>query len=379
MNSSSHYIHSLTPLRGIAALWVVVYHFQAITVFLGMAPLLPAETSGLIARGHVFVDFFFILSGFIITHVYGEYFTKDISRAKVLKYMSARFFRLYPLHLFCLAVLVVFYLSLLLLMPKAAEVIKAFFDWAALPVYLLMGQSMGVYPGLAWNVPSWSIAAEWWTYLIAIFLFPVLNVGKNWRTWLAMGVSVFGLWLLITLHEKHTLDITYDFGILRCLFSFVIGMGLYQLYKAGTCEGLLDSTTGFLMGVVLVLLALHSPISDLWILPAFSLLILSTAYNKGKVQDFLNTRPLQYLGNISYSVYMMQALWLFMFWALFGAYKTQNNIQDIAMGMKLVWLFGILLLNILSAALTYHFIEIPSREKLRKAMAQRYVPTPEKV
>jgi peptidoglycan/LPS O-acetylase OafA/YrhL len=55
-----------------------------------------------------------------------------------------------------------------------------------------------------------------------------------------------------------------------------------------------------------------------------------------------------------------------MFWALFGAYKTENNIQDIALEMKLIWLFGLLLVNILSAALTYHYIEIPSREKLRK-------------
>jgi peptidoglycan/LPS O-acetylase OafA/YrhL len=267
----------------------------------------------------------------------------------------------------------------MLLMPKAAEGIKAFFDWAALPVYLLMGQSMGMYPGLAWNVPSWSIAAEWWTYVAAIFIFPVLNAGKNYRTWIAMGVSVFGLWLLITLHETHSLNITYDFGILRCLFEFVIGIGLYQLYRARTWEGLLSSTIGFMIAVVLALLVLHSPISDLWILPAFSLLILCTAYNRGTVQRLLNTRPLQFLGDISYSVYMMQALWLFMFWALFGAYKTENNIQDIALEMKLIWLFGLLLVNILSAALTYHYIEIPSREKLRKAMARSYTPTPEKV
>lgn len=69
------YLPSLTALRGIAALWVVLFHMDVIVYYRDLGPLLPHEWSGLITQGYLWVDFFFILSGFIICHIYGSQFS----------------------------------------------------------------------------------------------------------------------------------------------------------------------------------------------------------------------------------------------------------------------------------------------------------------
>ncbi len=63
------YLTTLTPLRGIAALLVVIFHCN-----LMLNPFIPAGYTHLIESGWLWVDFFFILSGFIISYVYGRYF-----------------------------------------------------------------------------------------------------------------------------------------------------------------------------------------------------------------------------------------------------------------------------------------------------------------
>ncbi len=69
-------IPSLTSLRGIAAIWVVLFHIDVCIFYRGLGSILPKEGSGLIAQGYLWVDFFFILSGFIITHVYSHNFDR---------------------------------------------------------------------------------------------------------------------------------------------------------------------------------------------------------------------------------------------------------------------------------------------------------------
>jgi peptidoglycan/LPS O-acetylase OafA/YrhL len=69
-----NYLTTLTPLRGIAALVVAVYHFEVVARF--VAP----ESSMFLRKGYLMVDLFFILSGFIMLHVYGATFQNRITR-----------------------------------------------------------------------------------------------------------------------------------------------------------------------------------------------------------------------------------------------------------------------------------------------------------
>ena len=99
MKISTQYLSNLTPLRGIAALLTVVFH---VDLMLGMGGdlLLKFKDSMLINRMYLMVDFFFVLSGSIMYHVYSQYFKEAVSGAEFKRFTIARFARVYPLHFF---------------------------------------------------------------------------------------------------------------------------------------------------------------------------------------------------------------------------------------------------------------------------------------
>jgi peptidoglycan/LPS O-acetylase OafA/YrhL len=111
-----------------------------------------------VARGYLGVDFFFVRSGYIITHVYFASLASPHSGA-VWIFLWHRFTRLYPVHITVLAGLV----AIVSLAGIAGYVLNNPQDW-------------GVTQSPGWNVPAWSISAEWFAYL----LFPLLAPGLVW-------------------------------------------------------------------------------------------------------------------------------------------------------------------------------------------------------
>jgi peptidoglycan/LPS O-acetylase OafA/YrhL len=112
----ARYLSNLTPLRGIAALLVAVFHFE-----MAMGRFVPARISMFFEKSYLMVDLFFVMSGFIMVHVYGRSFggvmgdgglwvagRGDVGLRKdnLRKFFVARFARTYPLHLFTLLLLV---------------------------------------------------------------------------------------------------------------------------------------------------------------------------------------------------------------------------------------------------------------------------------
>ncbi len=94
---------ALTALRGLAALTVLFYHGSFLAFrFAG------GERRGL-ARGNLAVDLFFLLSGFVLSHVYGSRLGPGRSWRAVGKFLWARFCRIYPASLFTVAVFVLQY------------------------------------------------------------------------------------------------------------------------------------------------------------------------------------------------------------------------------------------------------------------------------
>ena len=102
MDHKVTYLTNLTPLRGIAALLVAVFHFE-----MAIARFVPAGYTMFFEKSYLMVDLFFIMSGFIIFHVYGDSFRLTLERRNLRKFFVARFARIYPLHFFTLALLVV--------------------------------------------------------------------------------------------------------------------------------------------------------------------------------------------------------------------------------------------------------------------------------
>ena len=89
-------IDSLTSLRGLAALWVVLYHFQG-----DIVTLLPFSKFLLpfVVQGHFAVPIFFVLSGFVLTYNYLESMSGSLSRSELVQFWARRLLRIYPLHL----------------------------------------------------------------------------------------------------------------------------------------------------------------------------------------------------------------------------------------------------------------------------------------
>ncbi|MGH1557375.1 acyltransferase family protein [Caulobacter segnis] len=166
-------LKSLTGLRIVAAGWVLVYHFRN---RLG----LDLEHVGLIDKGYLGVDLFFILSGFILSHVYMTAWAEG--RFRYGSFLWARLARLYPVHLLTLAATIGLWA---LGRWAGARFEAAAFDPAAIPQHLLLIHAWWATPTVQWNFPpgrsrpsgspTWLSPPSPWRH------WPCANV-RSWRS-----------------------------------------------------------------------------------------------------------------------------------------------------------------------------------------------------
>src|SRR6516164_1868697 len=170
---TSGQLQSLTPLRGIAALWVVLYHYAVL-----YPPSLHLQHyTDMLEKGYLAVDLFFMLSGFVLAHVYWNAFAADVDE-RYRKFLFARIARLYPLHLFVLSLFVateiadraVHYAETGELELVPLEGAQSF---TALVANLFMLQGLKA-SQLSWNYPAWSISVEFMAYLVFPFALPLI-------------------------------------------------------------------------------------------------------------------------------------------------------------------------------------------------------------
>lgn len=359
------YIHSLTPMRGVAALWVMLFHIDVSLFYRDYGALLPRTETGILSRGYLWVDFFFLLSGFVMAHVYSQQLLQTPRTQAIKQYLWARFARVYPLHLFTLVVLMVAVPLVASLYPAVVDGSwTTYFAWSAVPSNLLLTQSMNQHVYLSWNMVSWSIAAEWWTYVLAI---PCIILMASLRLWFALVVAALSAALLVCLVywlPSHNLDITFNYGFFRCLFEFNIGLMLYQLFKRNILRPVLASDWLAIVLLSLIALVFHSGWQDLLVIPVFSCLILALAYNRGRVETILNKPALQYLGDISYAIYMVHCLWFMVFWFAFPLLKNQWGVASISPVGKIIYVMVFAGLTLMSSHFVHRYVERPAQRKL---------------
>jgi peptidoglycan/LPS O-acetylase OafA/YrhL len=188
---------------------------------------------------------------------------------------------------------------------------------------------------------------------------------------------IFIYWLLAFKFSKangttsqYNLDQTYDYGYLRGIAGFLAGGMIYQLYlKKKFCFLKTDATLVIL--IALLFACLHFGATDLVFIPVFLLLVLSAAYNTGRVKRFLSNRFLQWLGNISYSVYLMQfPLMLLVIVSLPYLDITWNGVYSLHLPYWQAAICCILFLAVLIgiSALSYQYIERPFRKLINSKM-----------
>ncbi len=294
---------SLESLRGVAALLVALSH----------SSFLYGQQHQFISNAGVFVDFFFVLSGFVMAFAY---FDKVREGMPFFRFILLRFGRLYPLHLLTLLVWVPYvllkgYAFHNLHMGEVDPFIKNSVQRFIYNIFLI--NSLGVDDDLGWNAPAWSISVEFYTYIVFFgFVFACRSIYKPFFS-LALAVLSYAALLYVARDDSYTMLYTYKYGIFRCVGGFFLGVFVYHLSRNTQAQwsARLASVIELLLllcACVFVLSSHHKFMQP----PTFALfaviVYVLSVQSVGVVSRFLRLKWMVLLGTLSYSIYMIHML-----------------------------------------------------------------------
>jgi len=349
-------IRPLTGIRGYAALWVVFYHVRS-----GFDQLLPDHewARSIISAGFLGVDLFALLSGFIISLTYAERLSR-FSVKTALPFLWLRLARVYPLLLAVLALFVgagVWAQGLGSLATTLAD--PSFWMQA------LMLNGWGLESRWVYNVPSWTVSSEWLCYLVFPLLAPLLvRVRAGWQALALAGATLGATILAMRALGYPYFDAHLDFGWVRIVGGFLAGCWLYRAMNARS----LHSWPWGWIGLASLILALYACAQSRHSVAVvcFAVLVYAMAQNSQPLRWLFGNRVSLFLGEISYSVYMVHWFVLAVCMPIFGA-----ELGRLPPGGQLAVVLGTILLF---ATLTHFSIERPARARMRKWLGAPAVP-----
>jgi peptidoglycan/LPS O-acetylase OafA/YrhL len=355
-------IRSLEGGRGAAALIVALYHLG-----LGL------DQFGFIRNGYIFVDLFFVLSGFVIA---ASYLNRLNTGTQLRSFFVRRFGRLFPLLIFSTLVFVLLQNAIVLakrlaaangygealnnpgalefVLPTASEIMAT----------LTMTHSLGLFEDLILNTPSWSISTEFYTYLLFAVVCFLIAGRMRLATFFLLSAGAFAVavWASITVHDclnrGGCMSVTYDYGFPRTVFSFFLGALVYHASNSIRFDTRFLQWIGLLLLVVLFSSVDNNPALAFAFPFVFAILILSCCQDSGPLATFLNTKPLQMLGQRSYSIYLLHMPLIL----VFG--NVAKRVDGTAATLGLVAVFVVTLIVI--SGWTYRFVEDPLRVRFNR-------------
>jgi len=342
------HFHVLDFYRYVAAVGIVVFHFSA------YLPVGNGSLVGVVSRLQLLVDFFFILSGFVIMHVYGA---RMNSMTDYGVYLRKRLARLYPLHVLTLAL----YVLLAIGAAYGALSIENPDRYSAdgfVPNVLLI-HAWGSLDKLTFNYPSWSISAEFFVYL----LFPLLLLAtRRFGEVKCLALAVLLAILIAALFNlgggKTWTRATYEFGCFRALPSFFAGMAIYVLATGRFGNLSVPRWLGFSSGLVPLALIVMGATDEIIIIALAALVFLTARMELSARTPPLSRRPYRTLGNASYGVYLLHPL------VATGVFRVVPSILEV----EGAWMFALagfgVVLTTMAGVLSYHFFEDPMRRLL---------------
>jgi peptidoglycan/LPS O-acetylase OafA/YrhL len=355
---------ALTSLRGIAALFVLSHHF----LFALLDKLPRIIPSHLFYKSYLWVDLFFLLSGFVLAYVYQTRFESAVEKTNYRRFMWARFARVYPLHLIMLVLFVMFEAVKWWLVTNhsaGAEHLSVPFSGTysvfTLITNLLLLQTF--HWEAYWNQPAWSISAEWLIYFTVPWLIYRFHRANN----AVMLISVIATLVILSGVEGYFGNLGYDYAgwpmLLRCLGECVMGVVAFQCYRHNYWARFAGAKWALMaLGFNLFLLAL--PIPGVVSVAGFFWLVLCAARVPANSGYLLGWSPLVYLGKISFSLYMFH--WLVLDLLRYGSQYFTG--QSLPKNLSLVGEAGVFvaatLVVLAVASLLYHFVETPLRNRL---------------
>ncbi len=378
-------LRALTSLRFFAALAVVILHYRDL-----LGPM-PDWLRQLVIGGQFGVTFFFVLSGFILTYRYRDWFAGGVSETRVWWFLRFRLARLYPVYLLGLLLDTPWHLLERASAGQLGEVAHTYWASWLLNAVGLQAWVPSVPFAMFWNTPAWSVAAEFFFYATFPWLCAALfKSGRRvaWYLWalpvaVLMGTLLYAL-VLYAMNDLWRVEagtqylvLTYN-PLLRyseflsgCLAghafllmrSGAVGQRLPGLQTASGRNGLLG-----LCLVLIVARVMHTdysgPSAGWWLfdvstkhtsfIPPFVGLILAVASGPTWLSPLLEHPRLVLLGEASYSLYIIH-------WSV----VTVLNMKLLGdLGTPLVHAIG-LLATVGASVLCYRFVEVPWRRRLR--------------
>jgi len=377
-------IDSLTSLRFFAALSIVVLHYRDF-----LAPIHPLLFKAIVGGGYA-VTFFFILSGFILTYNYDQWFSIRVSGYDCIKFLHLRFARLAPMYVVGLLLDTPWHIIERIRVGELANSALVFWASWLLNLFALQAWVPGTPYAMLWNTPAWSISDEFFFY--ATFPFVSLWIVRHLKqTRSLIAASLFVIvassvayaavyyWLYVSLRVGElTGYIATSYTPLLRFPEFLVGclIGRYfiqtQNKRAYPGGFLFANATSRSLVVALCLTvviarffmppltgSLASWIFDravnysYYIVP-FALIILSIAKGHTVFTRFLEQRWLVILGEASYALYIVH--WSFV---------SFLNLHIVAALDSRLAHFLFLLATVPFSVLCYFQIEKPLRRRLR--------------
>ncbi len=255
---------------------------------------------------------------------------------------------------------------------------------------LFLLQGLHTNPILTWNHPSWSISAEFATYIV----FALIWRSMRSKSWIASaGIVVAAPVLLFRL--KGNMDVTFDWSILRALLGFALGAAVFQFTQLesitaafGNFDKRIVNAIEFASAAMVIVFVMLAGLSRVSIVApfVFAIVVLVFSFGRGALSGVLSSSPGRALGRLSYSIYMLhyplqQLMMLFAVWLQTEAgFTGLFLVPDPASGRRPVlgataWagdVINVVMLLVLigASALTYSAIESPWRARFR-ALATR--------
>jgi peptidoglycan/LPS O-acetylase OafA/YrhL len=361
---------ALDSWRGLAALGVAAYHINGGGVLFDSPPT---------THMWLFVDFFFVLSGFVLAAAYGERLAQGFP---IGRFMLLRLGRVYPLHLLMVLAYVALEGLFLFALPADTALREPFTGvrdpWYLLASLLLVGPWFEP-PLEMYNSQSWSIAVEIWLYLAFAL---ALRLGGR-RGWWVLPAAAFAAMPFVAVPE---LVSGLPSQMLRGVLGFGLGVAAWRARRAVPgLSALSQGAASFAeLAAVVALFATMTLAGDgPLIVPLMALVFTATvlifAGDRGVVSRLLRTRPFVWLGAMSYSFYMVHGMVIgrladVLRFAGLGELSGGGDryIRSISAGP---WLAPLLACATIAACLpvawlTWRFVEAPAREWSRRRAAR---------
>ena len=351
-------ILSLEALRGLAALVVAFYHYPGASILF-------------IPQGFMAVYLFFSLSGFVIAL---NYFNKINNFKSLVSFQKKRFFRLYPVHIFVLILILLIqclkYVAIELGLPAGQEAFGGYSggeSWYTLRDFILhifLLQAItdhGFF--LSWNAAAWTISTEFYTY----FVFAILVLISFRKSYIFITLSV--IYLIFSKEIFQFINsIFYIFTpqFEHCILFFLSGSLMFFIY-----ERIKYRFNDYIFYIFLIPCLYFKDYLPNHIL--FSIIILLVALlKKSSISNIiLSYKPLVYLGTISYSFYMIHQVVLYLFVQVlkvlnlgvsFSSVKSSGGTQSVFFDTMIA--ISYTAISIILAIFMHKFIERKFRIKI---------------